>query len=185
MKQISKITKVVAKILEVFHWVGTVLLLCATICSLAAPQWVNKFVGFDAKECCGANLNVYGFEVNAPYKNGSVDMKVFFVFGIGAVIIMTLMAMIFRNIYLIVKKSENSTPFQKDNVRMLREIGIFSIAMPIVGFIMNTIITLIFGVDQIEMSVNQLGIFMGIAVLCITQFFSRGMQLEEDVEGLL
>ena len=112
MKQISKITKVVAKISEVFHWVGTILLLCATVCSLAATQWVNKFVGFDAKECCGANLNVYGFEVNAPYKNGSVDMKVFFVFGIGAVIIMTLMAMIFRNIYLIVKKSENSTPFQ-------------------------------------------------------------------------
>lgn len=185
MKQISKITKVVAKILEVFNWVGTVLLLCATVCSLATPQWVNKFVGFDAKECCGANLNVYGFEVNAPYKNGTVDMKMFFIFGIGAVIIMALMAMIFRNIYLIVKKSENSTPFQKDNIRMLKEIGIFSIAMPIVGMIMSFIITLVFGVDKVEMSVNQLGIFMGIAVLCITQFFSHGMQLEEDVDGLL
>ena len=36
----------------------------AAVCSLAAPEWVGYFVGFDAKECCGANLTVYGFEVN-------------------------------------------------------------------------------------------------------------------------
>lgn len=89
----------------------------AAVCSLAAPEWVGYFVGFDAKECCGANLTVYGFEVNAPVVNGNVDMTTFFLFGIGAVIILALMAMVFRNLNLIFKKSENATPFQKDSIR--------------------------------------------------------------------
>lgn len=185
MTHINKITKIVAKVLEVFHWVGTALMASAVICSYAAPDLVGCFVGIDAKECCGARLNVYGFEVNAPYGDGVVDATVFLLFGIGAVIILSLMAMVFRNIYLILKKSENATPFQKDNVRMLKEIGIFSIAIPVVGLIMSTVIKLICGVDEMEISINHLGTFMGIAVLCITQFFSHGMELEADVDGLL
>lgn len=185
MTHFNKITKIAAKVLEVFHWVGAALMTAAVICSFAAPKWVGYFMGIDAKECCGARLNVYGFEVNAPYKDGAVDQTIFLLFGIGAVIILSLMAMVFRNIYLILKKSENKTPFQKDNVRMLKEIGIFSISIPIIGLIMSVIIRLVSGVDEIEMSINQLGTFMGVAVLCITQFFSHGMELEADVDGLL
>ena len=106
-------------------------MIAATVCSVVAPNWVNYFVGFDAKECCGANLEVYGFEVNAPVINGNVDMTSFLIFGIGAVIILVVMAMVFRNLHLIFKKSENTTPFQKDNIRMMREIGYFSIAVPV------------------------------------------------------
>lgn len=185
MKRVDKIAKVVAKILEVFHWVAVVLMTAATICSVVAPKWVNCFVGLDAKECCGAELSVYGFEVHSAVVDGQVDMTTFFIFGIGAVIILSLMAMVFRNLYLIFKKSENTTPFQKDNVRMLKEIGIFSITVPIIGLIMSTIIRLVIGVDAAEISVNQGGIFMGIIVLCLTRYFIRGIELEKDVEGLL
>ena len=131
MKGINKIGMIITKILEVFHWVGAALMLGATICSVTAPDFVKYFVSFDAKECCGANLTVYGFEVNAPVVKGSVEMTSFFIFGIGAVIILTVMAMVFRNLYLIFKNSENATPFQKDNVRLVREIGIFAIAMDV------------------------------------------------------
>lgn len=130
MKRIVKTAKIIAKIIEVFHWVGAALMLAATVCSLAAPEWVKYFVGIDAKECCGAELNVYGFEIVAPVKNGSVDMKALFLFGIGATIILSLMAMVFRNLYLIIKKSEGATPFQADNVRMLKEIGILLSRFP-------------------------------------------------------
>ena len=71
MKGINKLGKIITKILEVFHWGGTVLMTAATVCSVAAPNRVKYFVGFDAKECCGANLEVYGFEVNAPVVNGN------------------------------------------------------------------------------------------------------------------
>ena len=185
MKGLNKLGKVITKILEVFHWVGTALMLPATICSVAAPDWVKYFVGFDAKECCGVNLDVYGFEVNLPVANGNVDMTAFLIFGIGAVIILVVMAMVFRNLYLIFKNSENTTPFQKDNIRMMREIGIFSISVPVIGFIMSVIIRLVNGVETTELSIDMSGIFMGIIVLCLTQFFAHGAELEKDVDGLL
>ncbi len=185
MKGINKVGKIITKIIEVFHWVAVALMMAAGVCSLFAPQWVNKFVGFDAKACCGANLSVYGFEINAPLSNGVVDMKAFLMFAIGAVIILALMAMIFRNLHLIFKKSENGTPFQEDNIRMFREIGIFSIAVPVIGLIMSIITRLVLGVEVAELSVNMGGLFMGIVVLCITQYFIHGASLEKDVDGLL
>ena len=185
MKGFNKLGKVLTKILEVFQWVGASLMLCATICSVIAPEWIGYFVGFDAKECCGANLEVYGFEVNAPVVNGSVDMTSFLLFGIGAVVILIVMAMVFRNLHLIFKNSENSTPFQKDNVRLVKEIGIFSIAIPVIGFIMSVIIRLITGAENAEISIDMSGILMGIIILCLTQFFAHGVALENDVDGLL
>ena len=185
MNRINKFGKIITKILEVFHWIGTGLMAAATVCALAAPQWVGYFVDFDAKECCGANLTVYGFEVNAPVVNGNVDMTTFFLFGIGATIILVLMAMVFRNLNLIFKKSENSTPFQKDNIRMMKQTGIFSIAVPVVGFVMSVIARIVIGAEAAEISVSQSGIVMGIIVLCLTQFFVYGAELEKDVDGLL
>ena len=185
MKGINKLGKIITKILEVFHWVGAVLMVAATVCSVAAPNWVKYFVGFDAKECCGANLEVYGFEVNAPVVNGNTDMTSFMLFGIGAVIILAVMAMVFRNLHLIFKKSENGTPFQKDNIRMMKEIGIFAIAVPVIGLIMSIIVRLVTGVETAEISIDMGGIFMGIIVLCLTQYFVHGADLEKDVDGLL
>ena len=185
MKGISKLAKIITKILEVFHWVGAGLMVVATVCSVIAPEKIGYFVGLDIKECCGTNLVVYGFEVNAPYVDGSIDMTTFLLFGIGAVIILILMAMVFRNVHLIFKKSENGTPFQKDNIRMLKEIGIFSITVPVIGLVMSVIIRLVIGVDAVEININQSGLFMGIIVLCLTQYFIYGAELEKDVDGLL
>lgn len=64
MKSLNTLGKVLTKILEVFHWIGAALMIAATICSVVAPDLVKYFVGLDAKECCGTNLTVYGFEIN-------------------------------------------------------------------------------------------------------------------------
>ena len=112
-------------------------------------------------------------------------MTCFMLFGIGAIIILSVMAMVFRNLHLILKKSQNATPFQTDNIRMMREIGIFAIAVPVIGLIMSTIVRLVTGVETAEISIDTAGIFMGIIVLCLTQFFVHGAELEKDVDGLL
>ncbi|MBR2883438.1 MAG: hypothetical protein IKB93_01480, partial [Clostridia bacterium] len=159
MKNLNTILKVLAKVLEVFHWVSAGLMGAASVCSVVAPDWLKYFVNFEAKECCGANLKVYGFEVNASVVNGKIDMMAFLIFGIGAVMILALMAMIFHNLHLIFKNSENNTPFQKNNIRKLREIAVYSIAIPIVGFIMSSIVHLVTGVGIEEMSMDTSGIF--------------------------
>lgn len=79
----------------------------------------------------------------------------------------------------------NSTPFQPDNVRMFREFGIFSISLPTVGLVMSGIIGLAVGFDVAQVSVSTNGFIMGIIVLCLTQFFAHGVELEKDVDGLL
>ena len=68
---------------------------------------------------------------------------------------------------------------------MMREIGYFSIAVPVIGFIMSIVVRLVTGVEAAEISIDTAGIFMGIIVLCLTQFFVHGAELEEDVDGLL
>lgn len=185
MKKINKLGMVITKILEVFHWVAVALLIAATICSVAKPDWQSYFVEPETTGDIVANLEVYGFEVITPLADGQIDSTTFLLFGIGSSIIMAVMAMVFRNLHLIFKKSENSTPFNKDNIRMLKEIGIFAIAVPVIGLIMSIIIRLVAGVDSSEISVDTNGFFMGIIILCLTQFFVHGAKLEEDVDGLL
>ena len=185
MNGLNKLGTIITKILEVFHWVGAALMAAATVCSAVAPTWVKYIVGFDAKDCCGTNLEVYGFEVNALAVNGETDMISFMLFGIGAVIILAVMAMVFRNLHLVLKTAENTTPFQKDNIRKMREIGVLSISVPVIGLIMSVIIRLVIGVEATETSIDMGGVFMGIIVLCLTQFFVHGTELEEDVDGLL
>ena len=185
MNGLNKLGKVITKILEVFHWVGVGLMAVATVCSVAASNNVKYFVDFDAKECCGANLEIYGFEVNVPVVNGNIDMTAFMLFGIVAVIILAVMAMVFRNMHLIFKKSENGTPFQKDNIRLMKEIGIFAIAVPVIGLIMSVIVRTVLGTENVEISMDVSGIFMGIIVLCLTQYFVHGAALEKDMDGLL
>lgn len=184
MKGIVKIARIGTKIIEIFHWVGVVLMAAATACALAKPMWVKYFVGIGVEHDM-AELNVYGYEILTPAENGNVDMKILFFFGIGGIMILSLVAMIFRNLYLVIKKAEETTPFQVDNIRMMKEIGIFSIAIPIVGLVMTSLCRLIFGVDTVETSVNTYGFTMGVIVLCLTEFFAYGAELEKDVEGLL
>lgn len=185
MKKITKTGLIVTKIAEIFHWVAIALMLAATVCAFAAPSWIGRFVELDAKECCGTNLSTYGFEIHATFSDGKVDSTAFLIFGIGAMIIFAMMALIFRNLYLIIKNSQDSTPFQTCNVRKLREVGIFAIAVPVVGLIMNVIASIVLGAEQAEVSNNFSGLIIGVVVLCITEFFIHGITLENDVDGLL
>ena len=183
--QTLKVGKIVTKILEIFHWVGMAILSVATVCALFVPSFVKYFVGVTPIEEYGAPIEIYGFEMVLPVENGNINMMALFLFGIGGVLILALMAMIFRNLNQIIKNAEKSTPFQKDNIQMMNKIGIFSIAVPIVGLVMSTITKFVMGVDTVEMSVNLEGFCMGIIVLTLTQFFIHGVNLEKDVEGLL
>ena len=184
MSTIYTVTKIVAKVLEIVHWVAAGLTGASALCAFIAPQFISYLVGF---EPAGETivLDTYGFEVITAAVDGMPDMTVFGLYAAGSFIILLLMAMVFRNLSLILKKSEGTTPFQKDNVRMLREIGIFSIAVPVVGFVMGFVIRIVAGFDAVEISNGMDGFIMGILVLCLTQVFAHGVSLEDDVEGLL
>lgn len=183
MKNVMKATKIVAKILEVIHWVAAGVMALTAVCSFAAPQWLT-FVLDPGADRPGV-VNVYGFETTITDAAGNLSMTALLLTAIGAVLIYCCMAMIFRNIFLIIRRSETGSPFQKDNIRMVREIGIFSIAIPVVGLIFSVITRLVMGSHDIEMMVKLDGLVTGIIVLSLTQFFAYGAQLEKEMDGLL
>ena len=103
----------------------------------------------------------------------------------GAAITLSLMAMVFRNVYLILRNTRGGTPFVPDNIRMLREIGWFSIAQPAVGLVVSVLVQLTCGIGRVDASVDIDSLIIGLLALCLTRVFARGMQLERDTEGLL
>ncbi|MBE6637820.1 MAG: hypothetical protein E7618_08490 [Ruminococcaceae bacterium] len=185
MKGIHKLVTVATKILQIFHIVGAALMAAATVCAAIAPQYLGNFVAFDAKDCCGAELEVYGFEIHAPVVDGMVDKTTFILFGMGASLLLVLMTVVFHHLHWIFKSSENRTPFHPETIRRMKAIGFLTIAVPLVGLLMSAIIRLVTGLETVEISLNLGGILTGILVLCLTQFFVHGAALENDVDGLL
>lgn len=177
-------TLVLTKVFELLHWLGTASMLALAVCSLATKTWLQNLLDGLAPDF-GPELSSYGFEMTVTDSNGQVSMTAVMLFALAAAMIFSFMAMVFRNIYLITRKSKDSTPFLPDNIRMLKEIGIFAISVPVVGLVMSTLARLILGVDAVETSVNLYGFSMGLIVLCLTQFFIHGVELEKDVDGLL
>lgn len=190
MKHIDTITLVTAKVLELLHWFAAACIALVFAGALAAREALCSFLE-RTMPALGGSLSAYGFEVAAG-TDGTVNMTAVTLFCAGAVAILSLMAMVFRNLYLILRTakgqtwfSKGCTPFQPDIIRMLREIGIFSISVPLIGLGTSVLIRLIAGVDSVETSVNLSGFAMGLLVLCLTQFFTYGATLEQEVDGLL
>ena len=175
--------RVLAKILEVGHWVAEAFMIAIAVCAAAKPAWLRYLMSVNELGREGA-IAAYGFEVEIAAAGGIHRTKLL-IFAIAAAVLFSLMAMIFRNLYLILKRSEHGTPFQPDNVRMLREIGIFSISVPLVGLVFSWILLLAVGVDAVEAHVSFSGFTMGLLVLCLTQAFSYGVELQKDADGLL
>ncbi|MBO4831822.1 MAG: hypothetical protein J5569_05055 [Oscillospiraceae bacterium] len=188
MNTLNKVTRIIARIIEICHWAGAcvmlVLLGCCVFSKSAAEKMIfGDFTGTDS---------IYGFSFKLTDAAGQLDIRALTVLAIAGVILFALVAMIFRNIYLVVKTSEGktkfskgATPFQPEIVRMLRKIGIYAIAVPVVGFIMSVVGHFVVGPEFSESSVDLTGIVFGLIVLWLTQVFTRGVELEQDADGLI
>lgn len=115
------------------------------------------------------------------------DMRVIGVFGcLYGFICMVLGSLIFGNIYKVFKNIEkDTTPFTKENVRLVKYIGIYSIAAPFVSVVVDVVMSLVAKNTYFNVSLNVTAVFMGFVVLCLSQFFAYGVELEDEVEGLL
>lgn len=186
-EKLNKAAVVLTKIIEVFHWVAVGLLSASLIVYFLNDNLLKYLMDVGNGE-----FAVSGYSVNVLSESGDLIAGAFVPALTAGIIVCGLTAMIFRNIYLIFKTtngktkfSKGTTPFQPENVRMLREIGIFAILIPAVEFICDVITKIIVGVDFVESSISITGIVLGIAVLCLSQFFVYGMELQRDSDGLL
>lgn len=188
-KGIYKAVVIIAKIIEVFMWVGAALCAVLTVVTFIGRQDLYHFLM--SADAGASSINMQGFELTAA-AGVALSPAAFIVVFITGIIICSLMAMIARNIYLIFKTaagqtkfSKGATPFQPDVVRMVREIGIFAIAIPIVELVMSAIAGVVLGFNTIELSADVTSIFFGLVALALTQFFAYGASLQNEVDGLV
>lgn len=188
MKRLNAIVIVGAKILEVMYWLMEALMLLLLIASVAMPTRISEWISLMNTQ----ELNVQGMGIRIVNSTGELLPSAITIVAVTGVLICALTAMVFRNIYLIFRTargttwfSKGETPFQPDIVRMVREIGIFCISIPAIELVMSVIGTAVIGTLYAEISVSMNGIVMGIVILCLSQFFAYGAQLQEDVDGLI
>lgn len=184
MKKILKATKIIAKILEVVHWFAAAAMALTAFCTFGAPQWSN-LITHDLGASQPGMSAVYGFEATLTDASGQLSLTALCLAAVGAAVIYGLVAMIFRNISLIMGRSEKGSPFQGYNIQMIREIGFFSIAIPVVGLVMSVIIRLAMGPGSARATMHPDGFVTGIIVLILTQFFAYGAKLAKELDGLL
>lgn len=185
---LTKFTLVLAKIAEVLHWALAGVMAIFAVVVMVGPgsflDWVNTSL-LNGEQ----NLACYGFEATVANANGVLSQGALVSFALGSVAVLALMAMIFRNVYLILKTAKGktwfakgNTPFQQNIVRMFREIGIFFIAVSVMSIISGIVINLVDG--ELTNGFNYLSCFIGLVFLCISQFFNYGTRLEKDLDGL-
>lgn len=186
-EKLNKAAMIIARIAEVFHWVATALFAVGLVVYFINDAWLKYIMNIGNGE-----FAVSGYAIRLLDSEGKIVPAAFIAAMIAGVIVCGLMAMVFRNICLIFKATagqtkfcEGATPFQSCNVRMIREIGIFVLSMPVIEFIIDTVMKLGAGVDAVESAVSWSGVVFGIAVLCLSQFFAYGVQLQSDADGLL
>lgn len=182
MKKLDKTTRILAKLVEVAHWIAVVGLLVLLVLTFFMGTGIVQSIASTGE---GMRFAVYALDFTLTGTKGMIDLTSLRLTALSGAILMALMAMVFRNIYLIMKNAEGGTPFQKDNVRMLREIGIFLAAQPILSLILSWIIRWAAGPDMVEASIGLDNFIVGMVALCLSQFFAHGVELENDTEGLL
>lgn len=190
MKRLNKAIIVISKIAEVCFWVGTAFSTLIAIVMMIGKNGALKYL--TDMDLNSTNLSIEGVSIDLTAGTLENALSVVVIAFITLVIICTLMAMVFRNLYLIFKTSEGqtkfskgTTPFQPDNIRMVREIGIFLIAKPIVEIISGVIMEVLLSTGDIHINVGMTEILIGLVVLALSQYFAYGMELENDVDGLL
>lgn len=186
---LPKVTLILAKIAEVIHWCLAGAMLIGAFITIIRPVPVTEWVRYTVLHG-ETTLSSYGFEASIVNADGTPQPTMVMFFALGSAIMLALMAMIFRNVYLILKTAKGktwfakgNTPFQQNIVRMFREIGIFFIAVSVMSIISEIVVNLVGG--ELTNGFNYLSCFIGLVFLCISQFFNYGTRLEKDLDGLV
>lgn len=189
--KLTKAATILSKLLEIAYDIGAVTMLVGFVLFLLDK---SLFPGVLVKGGVvpGEAVSVHGFSIALGNPDGTINSAAMILFLLCGAMTLELMAWVFRDTYLILrttqgltKFSQGKTPFQKDNVRMMREIGIFFISITVVQLIFSVIAALVIGPEQVESSVGMMGLVTGLLMLCLSQVFALGMQMQNDMDGLV
>lgn len=193
MKKLNKAIIIISKVAEVLSWIGLAAAIVMCFIIGFRGTTISSFFVKDLGNGILTDMRSGGFSI-FPVNSTDADLcfKCLMTLFISIFFTSFATAMIFRNIFLIFKTAEGktkfaegTTPFQKPIIRMVREIGIFCVSIPIINLIISIIAKAVMGADAIETSVEITVLVFGLVIIALSQFFAYGMELESDVEGLV
>lgn len=195
MSKLNKAITVLAKIFEIFMWIVMVALIVGAVLlgvagASGAIESIDMSMVVEGMESASADLAEYGIDASTFDLNQIIRVGI--VLCIGGAISCGLMAKVCRNINLIFKTAEGltefsqgATPFQPENIRMVREIGYLCLAIPVMELILSIIAPFAVGSSQFHLSIDLQSIFMGLVALGLSQFFVYGAELQAETDGLV
>jgi len=177
MKMLN-IGKVLTKIIEIMCYCGVVLCTALLIWNLFSGEGL-----VDMYEA--GNVTIYGSDFDLSELEMKSPKAVLTMMLLTGIVSSVIMALTFRKANGIIVKALEGTPFQEITVKWMKQIGYNAIALPVIGFVGSLIAFLAGGMPTSEVMLNLDGFVMGILVLCLTQVFAHGAELQRDVDGLL
>lgn len=180
---LTKVISIASKTLEITYWIIALIFLSAAILCIVSPSTVIEVCGADYSS--EVTLNSFQMQVTNP--DGSINPSAFALFCLTMVATTCIGAMIFRNVHLIIKKATSKKafePFSNDITKIVRRIGIFYI---IIFFIHSFAVIAGKGIlgENASISLSFSNLMTGLVVICLSQVFAYGKDLQTDVDGLL
>lgn len=184
-KTFTKFATILSRILEIAYFAAMICVAVMLVLVLVNPALPGRLGPLE-------ELASRGFTLVISDAQGNLLPGALPVFLTDCALSLGLMAMVFRNVNLILrtsqgqtKFSQGKTPFQKDNVRMLREIGFFFGGIVVVQWIFCGIAMLVLGPENAEVSAGMGDLVTCILMLCLSQCFALGARMQQDVDGLV
>lgn len=189
MKRINKAIIVMSKIVEVFMWVGAALSAAvAVVLCMGKWEWMKYFTSVSPAD---TDLRLGSVSVHVQYF-GQPNQSAFIFYFVVYSLTVVLAALIFRKLYLVFKTAEGetamakgNTPFQPENVRMIRQIGLLTIGIPVFHALVAVFSMIFFHGISVSYSVDFTYFFMGFIALSLSQYFAYGVELQNEVDGLV
>lgn len=172
--KLLKAGKVITIVMEIIAIIGAVLGLSVVVMAFVNPQLLLE----------NGTFNINGIDITKPLhliENPSLPMALVFLTG---VVTMSITALMVHRMHGIIVETMAGRPFQPCTVKWMKQIGYCAVAVPLVSIVMS-LGAMLLKVDGIFAEVDFSGIMMGVLVLCLTQVFAYGLELQKDVDGLL
>lgn len=178
---LRNITAVMAKIIEVLSWIGAVCIVLSMIVLFATRDMIAeayKSGAFDSQSISVTGVDSEAF-INSLTNGSGIVALVPFVF------FCALSALIFRNIYKVFQKANGDSPFSEANVKRIKNIGYYALAIPVSKIVMYAVFAVIVGINNLNISISLSEVVFGLVALCLAQYFAYGAELQREVDGLL
>lgn len=182
-EKLNQVAGTIALIFEILYWGMAAMHILYLISFLYNPALVESFWDPTSGMLERLGYSVQGLsDVTGPF----VIMMLRSSFSLGT------LALVARNIHLIfqitagkTRDSIGPTPFQPANVKRIRQIGLLALICPFGCFLIDCCVGFLYGADVVVPAISPEYLFLGILILCLSQFFAYGVELQTDVDGLL